>query len=97
MSWRHRYRELGERGKGDEKQVHPRHSVQAQLSHNPSSATVPHVQNRESGAREVKGHRTLTHAQLGGLQVPSSLKPAGFQLDAADLSSWKTTRANGSF
>ena len=62
-----------------------------------SSATVPRVQNRESGAREVKGHRTFAHAQLGGPQVLSSLKSAGFQLDAADLSSWKTTRANGSF
>lgn len=62
-----------------------------------SAATVPHVQNRESGAREVKGHRTLTHAQLGGPRVPSSFKPARFQLDAADLSSWKTTRATGSF
>ena len=62
-----------------------------------SSATVPRVQNRESGAQEVKGHRTFTHAQLGGPQVLSSLKSAGFQLDAADLSSWKTTRANGSF
>lgn len=62
-----------------------------------SSATVPHVQNRESSAWEVNGHRTLAHAQLGGLQAPSSLKPAGFQLDVADSSSWKTTRQTAHF